>query len=109
MAACQNCEHPVSLHGAAGCSARIDELSRPCGCGWNEEGESAFPWITLAAVAQLGDTVLISFDRLMSDEEFTQMAERLRPLKDQLAIQIGLIEGAASMVVVKGGGDGASV
>lgn len=57
--------------------------------------------ITIAAVAKPGDTVLIGFDRLMTDEEFNAMRDRLRPLKDQLGIQIGVVEGASSMVVVR--------
>lgn len=71
--------------------------------GWwiAQADDLAAPAITLAAVAKPGDTVLIAFDHLMGDDEFNTMRDRLRPLKEQLGIQIALIEGASSMIVVR--------
>lgn len=66
-----------------------------------QANDLAAPVTRFAAVAKPGDTILIGFDRLMDDDEFNAMKDCLRPLKEQLGIQIGLIEGASSMIVVR--------
>jgi len=58
--------------------------------------------LRLAAVAQPGDTVLIGFDRSLSDEELDQLREDFEDFTETTGVHIGFVEHAASMVVAKG-------
>lgn len=59
----------------------------------------------IAAVAQPGDTVLIGFNRTLSDEELAELHEAFEGFFDTTRIHIAFVEQVASMVVVKGDGD----
>lgn len=56
--------------------------------------------LTLAAIARPGDTVIIGFDRPLSDEEVGWMEESFAPLKDR-GVTIAFADQVTSMVVVR--------
>jgi len=58
--------------------------------------------ITLAAVAQPGDTILIGIDRMLTDEELDELREGFKDFMETTGVYIAFVEHVTSMVVVKG-------
>lgn len=59
------------------------------------------PKIELAAIARPGDTILIGFDRTLSDEELDQLREDFEHFTETTGVHIGFVEHATSMVVMR--------
>jgi hypothetical protein len=59
---------------------------------------------TLAAVAGPGDTILIGFDRTLSDEELEGLREGFEGFTEATGVHVAFVEHATSMVVAKGSG-----
>lgn len=57
--------------------------------------------VTLAAVAQPGDTILIGFDRSLSEEEFDDLREGFQGFTDTTGVHIAFVEQATSMVIAR--------
>lgn len=55
-----------------------------------------------AAFAQPGDTIMIGFDRSLTDEELDQLREGFEHFTETTGVHIGFVEHATSMVVAKG-------
>ena len=60
----------------------------------------------LAALARPGDTILIGFDRSLSDEELDQLREDFEHFTETTGVHIAFVEHVTSMVVAKGGDGG---
>lgn len=56
----------------------------------------------IAALAEPGDTILIGFDRSLSDEELDQLREDFTDFTEMTGVHIGFVEHVTSMVVAKG-------
>lgn len=56
----------------------------------------------IAAVAQPGDTILIGFDRTLSDQELDQLREDFTDFTETTGVHIGFVEHATSMAVARG-------
>lgn len=59
------------------------------------------PLIGSAATASPGDTLIVGFDRAISDDEYEEFQSRFRPLIDQ-GVKVFLVEHCTSLAVVKG-------
>ena len=57
--------------------------------------------VTLAAVARPGDTVLIGFDRTLSDEELEELREGFQDFTQATGDHIGFVEHASAMTVAR--------
>ena len=57
----------------------------------------------IAAVARPGDTVLIGFDRTLTDEEFEDLREGFGGFTATTGVHIAFVEHAVSMVVARPG------
>lgn len=55
----------------------------------------------IAALARPGDTVLIGFDRTLTDEELDDLHEGFEGFTNQTGVHIGFVEHATSMVVCR--------
>jgi hypothetical protein len=55
-----------------------------------------------AAFAQPGDTILIGFDRSLTDEELDALRESFEDFTEVTGVHIGFVEHVTSMVVAKG-------
>lgn len=53
----------------------------------------------IAAAARPGDTILIGFDRSLSDEELDQLREDFADFTETTGVHIAFVEHATSMVV----------
>ena len=60
----------------------------------------------LAALARPGDTVLIGFDRTLTDEEFEDLREGFEGFTATTGVHIAFVEHAVSMVVARPGEEG---
>ena len=60
--------------------------------------------IALAVIARPGDTILIGFERPLTDEDIEAMDENFRPIIDE-GIKVGYLDSVTSMVVVRPGGE----
>lgn len=58
--------------------------------------------VTMAALARSGDTILIGFDRSLSDEELDQLREDFTKFTEMTGVHIGFVEHVTSMVVARG-------
>lgn len=56
----------------------------------------------ISAVAQPGDTVLIGFDRTLTDDELADLREQFEKFLDTTKVHLAFVEHVTSMVVVKG-------
>jgi hypothetical protein len=56
----------------------------------------------IAAVARPGDTVLIGFNRALSDNELDQLREDFEGFSETTGVHIVFVEQVSSMVVAKG-------
>lgn len=56
----------------------------------------------IAAIAQPGDTIMIGFDRSLSDEELDQLREDFEGFTETTGVHIAFVEHATSMVVARG-------
>jgi len=56
----------------------------------------------IAAVARPGDTVLIGFNRALSDSELDQLREDFEGFSETTGVHIVFVEQVSSMVVAKG-------
>lgn len=56
----------------------------------------------IAAVARPGDTILIGFDRSMTDDELIELRESFKGFTEVTGVHVGYIEHATSMVVCQG-------
>lgn len=56
----------------------------------------------IAAVAEPGDTVLIGFDRTLSDEELDRLREDFGGFTETTGVHVAFVEHATSMAVAKG-------
>ncbi len=56
----------------------------------------------IAALAEPGDTILIGFDRTLSDGELERLREDFQDFTKETGVHIGFVEHATSMVVAKG-------
>lgn len=56
----------------------------------------------IATVAQPGDTVMIGFNRVLSDEELDQLREDFEGYFEATGVHVAFVEQVSSMVVVKG-------
>ena len=56
----------------------------------------------IAALARPGDTILIGFDRTLSDEELDDLREGFQDFTDTTGVHIAFVEHATSMVVARG-------
>lgn len=61
----------------------------------------------IAALARAGDTILIGFDRTLSDAELDQLREDFEGFTEATGVHIGFVEHATSMVVAKGSNEDA--
>lgn len=105
MAVCANCEHPVKFHGGpGGCLARYQLDDPSCGCRWHEGISRALrpSPVTLAAVAHPGDTVILTFSHMLSDEEVEQLFDHWKPLAEQ-GIKVAFADQVSGVVVCRGG------
>lgn len=59
----------------------------------------------LVALARPGDTIVIAFDRILSDEEYDRFVEQWQPVVDQ-GIKVACADQVSSMLVVRGDGNG---
>ena len=59
--------------------------------------------VTMAALARSGDTILIGFDRSLSDEELDQLREDFTKFTEMTGVHIGFVEHVTSMVVARHG------
>lgn len=55
----------------------------------------------IAAVARPGDTILIAFDRTLTDDELEQLREDFTGFTDTTDVHIAFVEHVTSMVVVR--------
>lgn len=55
----------------------------------------------IAALARAGDTILIGFDRTLSDAELDQLREDFEGFTETTGVHIGFVEHATSMVVAR--------
>lgn len=55
----------------------------------------------IAAVARPGDTVLIGFDRTLTDSELADLREGFQGFTETTGVHIGFVEHATSMVVAR--------
>ena len=55
----------------------------------------------IAAVARPGDTILIGFDRSLTDEELDQLREDFQDFTETTGVHIGFVERVTSMVVAR--------
>lgn len=53
----------------------------------------------IAALARPGDTILIGFDRSLSDAELDELREGFQDFTETTGVHIAFVEHAASMVV----------
>lgn len=56
----------------------------------------------IAALARAGDTILIGFDRTLSDAELDQLREDFTGFTEVTGVHIAFVEHATSMVVARG-------
>lgn len=56
----------------------------------------------VAALARRGDTILIGFDRTLSDQELEDLREAFEGFTETTGVHIGFVEHATSMVVARG-------
>lgn len=56
----------------------------------------------IAALARPGDTILIGFDRTLSDEELDDLREGFRGFTETTGVHIAFVEHATSMAVARG-------
>lgn len=61
----------------------------------------------IAALARPGDTILIGFDRTLSDEELEALAEGFKGFTNTTGVHIAFVEHATSMAVARGSEDDA--
>lgn len=59
----------------------------------------------VAAIARPGDTVLIGFDRTLSDQEYADLREGFEGFTATTGVHIGFVEHATSMVVARPEGE----
>lgn len=57
---------------------------------------------TFAALAEPGDTILIGFDRTLSDDELNDLREGFQDFTETTGVHIAFVEHATSMVVARG-------
>jgi hypothetical protein len=55
----------------------------------------------IAAAAKPGDTILIGFDRTLSDEELDSLTEGFKGFTETTGVHIAFVEHATSMVVAE--------
>jgi len=55
-----------------------------------------------AAIAERGDTILIGFDRTLTDEELDTLREDFESFTEVTGVHIGFVEHVTSMAVAKG-------
>ena len=63
------------------------------------------PKIELAAIAQPGDTILIGFDRSLTDKELGELREGFEDFTETTGVHIGFVEHVTSMVVARPEGE----
>lgn len=61
--------------------------------------------VQLAAIARPGDTVLIGFERALTDEDLESLREGFQDFTETTGVHIAFVEQATSMVVVRPGGE----
>ncbi len=61
----------------------------------------------IAAVARPGDTIMIGFDRTLTDEELDDLREGFEGFTNTTGVHIAFVEHATSMVVARGSEDDA--
>ena len=57
----------------------------------------------VAGVAEPGDTIMIGFDRSLSDFELAELREGFAEFTEITGVHIAFVEHVSSMVVAKGG------
>lgn len=57
--------------------------------------------VTIAALARPGDTILIGFDRSLTDEELDDLREDFQDFTSTTGVHIGFVEHVTSMVVAR--------
>lgn len=57
--------------------------------------------ITVAAVAEPGDTILIGFDRTLEDEDLESLREGFEGFTEVTGVHVAYVEHATSMVVAR--------
>lgn len=62
--------------------------------------------IAVAAVARPGDTILIGFDRTLTDDELDELREGFENFTETTGVHIGFVEHATSMAVARRGDEG---
>lgn len=53
------------------------------------------------AVARPGDTILLTCDRMLSDEEYEVLRERLSPIREMTGVRIAVVDGITSATVLQ--------
>jgi hypothetical protein len=56
----------------------------------------------IAAIARPGDTIMLGFDRSLSDSELDQLREDFEGFTDATGVHIAFVEHVTSMVVAQG-------
>ena len=57
--------------------------------------------VAVAALARPGDTILIGFDRTLTDEELDDLREGFQDFTETTGVHIAFVEHATSMVVAR--------
>lgn len=52
-------------------------------------------------VVRPGDTLLVGYDRLLSDDEYALLQERFQPLHDEHGVRTFVVENAQHLLVVR--------
>lgn len=63
-------------------------------------------WIPdIAAIARPGDTLMVAFNRTLTDAELDELREAFEGFTDTTGVHVGFIEQASAMVVVRPEGE----
>ena len=73
----------------------------------DDEGEAVTDfseYLKSAAVARPGDTIMMAFDRTLTDEELDELHQAFEDFTKTTGVHIAFVEHVTAMVVVKDGG-----